>query len=268
MVARIIKATTILLATLAAGYATLVGVLYVGQESLIFAGTRLPADHQFVFDVPFREQTIDADGAQLNALLFKQPDPRGLIFFLHGNAGNLATWTTGADYYQRVNYDMFMFDYRGFGKSTGRIESEDQLHADVRRAWDSIAGDYADKPIVIYGRSLGAALAIRLAADVDAELVVLVSPFESLLAMAKEQYPFVPERAVRYPFRSDQHIGAVDEPIILVHGDSDVFIPQAHSETLLQLTKAPARLLVINGADHNNIHSYRSYLDGLTKALP
>ena len=66
-------------------------------------------------------------GATLHALHFMQEQPRGLVFFLHGNAGNLQTWTTGIDFYRRVNYDLFILDYRGYGKSTGHIESEQQL---------------------------------------------------------------------------------------------------------------------------------------------
>ena len=137
--------------------------LYVSQESMIFAATTLPRDHQFVFEVPFEEITIPVDGAEINGLHFQQPNPRGLIFFLHGNGGNLDSWTGNVDYYRRVNYDMFIFDYRGYGKSTGRIRSEKQLHDDVRAAWNTIAPRYRDKPTVIYGRSLGAALAAKLA---------------------------------------------------------------------------------------------------------
>ena len=74
----------------------------------------------------------------MHALHITQLAPRGLLFFIHGNGGDLSTWATGIDFYRKVNYDLFIFDYRGYGKSTGRIESEAQLHADVRAAWDKI----------------------------------------------------------------------------------------------------------------------------------
>ena len=249
-------------------YSLMLGYLYAAQESLIFVGTKLPADHEFEFDLPYSELTIDVDGAALNALHFRQPDPRGLVFFLHGNGGNLRSWTTGADYYQRVNYDMFMLDYRGYGKSTGEIVSEEQLHADVRAAWDRIAPEYAGKPIVLYGRSLGAALAVRLATEVEPDLVVLVSPFRSMLAMASAQYPIVPTALVRYPLRSDELIAKVQAPIVFVHGDRDTFIPIDHSLELRALATAPTSLLTIEGADHYDIHSYSSYLEGLADVLP
>ncbi|MBT8100836.1 MAG: lysophospholipase [Gammaproteobacteria bacterium] len=242
--------------------------LYITQESIIFPGTGLQPDHQFVFDLPFDEVTIPVDGAEINALHFQQANPRGLIFFLHGNAGNLDSWTSNVDYYRRVNYDLFILDYRGYGKSTGSIDSEQQLHEDVRAAWNSIAPSYAQKPVVIYGRSLGAALAARLAADVNPELLILVTPFRSMNAMAQLHYPFAPEWLVRYPLRTDELIADIQSRTVLVHGDQDRVIPLDHSYELLDLATAPTTLLVIEGADHNNIHQFSSYLDGLTAELP
>ena len=258
----VVAATPILLA------GTFFTYLYASQESIIFAGTTLPQNHQFVFDVPFEEITIPVEGAEINGLHFQQPNPRGLIFFLHGNGGNLDSWTSNAEYYQRVNYDMFIFDYRGYGKSTGRIQNEKQLHDDVRVAWDTIAPGYAEKPIVIYGRSLGAALAAKLAFDVNPDLLILVSPFRSMVAMARRQYPFLPEWLVRYPLRTDELIAEIRTPTVFVHGDEDRFIPLAHSYELRDLANGQSKLLVIEGAGHNDIHQFRTYLDGLTMELP
>ena len=242
--------------------------LYIDQESMIFASATLPQDHQFAFDVTFEEVTISVDGADINGLHFQQSNPRGLIFFLHGNSGNLDSWTTNVDYYQRVNYDMFMIDYRGYGKSTGTIQSEAQLHADVRLAWDSVAPQYGTKSTVSYGRSLGTALAAELAADVNPDLLILVSPFRSMVAMARRQYPFLPEWLVRYPLRTDKVIGAIQTPTIIMHGAEDSFVPLTHSYELRDLARTSAKLLVIEGAGHNDVHKFSSYIDGLTSVLP
>ncbi len=246
----------------------LAAVLYVKQADLIFPATPLDANFQFDFGVEFEELTLAVDGASLSAVHFRQENPRGLIFFLHGNGGNLNSWASGADYYQRINYDMFMLDYRGYGKSTGRIESEAQLHADVLTAWKSVEAEYRDKPVVIYGRSLGTALAVELSRQVDAELLILVSPFSSLVEIAKSQYPFLPAWLVKFPFDTKQRIGEVEPPIILVHGSNDTFIPPFHSYALREHIRAPSSLLIIDGADHNNIHEFRAYKDGLEAALP
>ena len=93
------------------------------------------------------------------ALHLRLPAPKGVVFFLHGNGGSLESWFINPEFYRRANYDLFMIDYRGYGKSTGQIESEAQLRADVRAAWATVAPQYAGRKVVFYGRSLGTGLA-------------------------------------------------------------------------------------------------------------
>ena len=251
----------------ALAYAGLLGALYFNQERLIFAATTLPADYRFRFDQPFEEIAVAVQGGTLDALLFRQPKPAGLVFYLHGNGGDLRTWTTGLAFYRRINFDLFIVDYRGYGKSTGSIESEAQLHADVRAAWDAIAPRYRNLPIVVFGRSLGTGLAARLAADVDPALLVLVTPFTSLAAAATRRYPYAPEFLVKYPLRTDAVIGSVRSPVLLVAGTQDALTPLADSESLRSLARSPVELLVIDGAGHNDIHRFPSYIDGLAARL-
>lgn len=160
-----------------------------------------------------------------------------------------------------------MLDYRGYGKSTGSIRSEAELNADVRAAWDIIAPRYRDMPIVIYGRSLGTGLAAKLAADVDPQLLILVSPYSSMTAAAKEAYPYAPEWLLKYPLRTDEVIGRVKSPIVILHGDQDQRIALAHSERLAALAHAPLELVVVHGAGHNDIHRFPAYLDALAARL-
>jgi uncharacterized protein len=260
-------AAVILAALVALGYAGALGLLYVTQERIILPASTLAADYRFQFDQPFEEVWIPVKGASLHALHFKQPNPRGVVFFLHGNAGNLVSWTTGLDFYRRVNYDLFIVDYRGYGKSTGHIENEAQLYADARAAYDAMAPLYRDKPIVIYGRSLGTALAASLARDVQPRLLVLVSPFSSLAASAAQAYPWAPEWVLKYPLRTDTIIGDVKSSILLIHGSEDKLIPLSHSERLKALARSPVELLVVPGAGHSDIHKFPVYLDGLAARL-
>ena len=263
--ARIAAVTLAALAAL--GYAGALGLLYVKQERIVFPASTLAADYRFQFDQPFEEVWIPVQGASLHALHFKQPNPRGVVFFLHGNAGNLVSWTTGVDFYRRVNYDLFIVDYRGYGKSTGHIENEAQLYADARAAYDAMAPLYRDKPIVIYGRSLGTALAASLARDVQPRLLVLVSPFSSLAASAAQAYPWAPGWVLKYPLRTDAIIGDIKSPILLIHGSDDKLIPLAHSQRLEALARSPVELLVVPGAGHSDIHKFPVYLDGLAARL-
>jgi pimeloyl-ACP methyl ester carboxylesterase len=249
-------------------YITAMAALYFFQDKLIFPAEPLPKNYIFTFNAPFTEINLPVDGAVLNALHFKQKDSKGLIFFLHGNSGHLVDWVTDLDFYQRANYDLFIFDYRGYGKSTGKLKSQAQAIDDVKIAWDFIAPHYKDKPIVIYGRSIGSALATELAQTVNPALLVLVSPFTSMVAMAKQRYPFAPSWLLRYPFETDKIIQNVSSEVLLIHGDEDDFIPIIHSQRLQQLTQKPSKLLIIKGADHSDIHQHDSYIESLTRSLP
>lgn len=258
----------ILLALGAFGFVAVLALLYFTQERLIFPASTLPADYRFAFEQPFEEIRIEVPGgATLDALHFRQPVPRGLVFFLHGNGGDLSSWTDDVDFYRRIDFDLFIFDYRGYGKSTGRIESEAQLHADVRAAWDRIAPAYAGKPIVIIGRSLGSGLAVRLACDVDAAMVVLVTPFVSLTAVAQRIYPFVPEWLLKYRLRTDTIAHEVKAPVLLIHGTHDELLPLEDSRALLAGFRTRKELIVIEGASHNDIHQFDAYRDGLAQRL-
>ena len=247
-------------------YAAVVALLWWRQEALLFHPQVLAQTHRFDVQADTREVWIDVPGARLHALHLRLPQPRGVVFFLHGNAGSLQTWFVNTGYYRRLNLDLFMLDYRGFGKSSGRITSEAQLMADVRTAWAQIAPLYAGKQRIFYGRSLGTGLAAQLAAEVQPELTVLVSPYTSVAALAAETYPWVPGAVLRYPLRTDEALPRVQGRVLLVHGRRDTLIPPAHSERL-QALQPRAEMLWVPAAGHGDIHDHATYLDGLAAVL-
>jgi uncharacterized protein len=225
------------LAALAAAgiYGAVLALLWWRQESLLFHPQVLPATLVFDQGADVHETWVDVPGARLHALHLRLPDPDGVVFFLHGNAGSLQTWFINADFYRQANFDLFMLDYRGFGKSTGRIQSQAQLQADTQAAWQQVAPLYAGRKRVVYGRSLGTGLAAGLAAQVQPELTVLVSPYESMQALARLHYPWVPAAVLRYPLRTDLVLPQVQGPVLLAHGAQDGLIPPAHSLALQKL---------------------------------
>jgi len=247
-------------------YATAIALLWWQQERLLFQPQRLPADHRFQLPPDVHETWVDVPGARLNALHLQLPAPEGVVFFLHGNAGNLESWFVGEPFYRQANMDLFMIDYRGYGKSSGRVQSEAQLLADVRVAWDAIAPRYAGKRRVVYGRSLGSGLAAMLAADVQPEMTVLVSAYASMADLARQHYPWVPSIALRYPLRTDRALARIRSDVWLAHGGRDTLIPAAHS-VRLQALAPRAQLLLVPEAAHNDIQDFDAYLAGLRKAL-
>lgn len=253
--------------TLALGlYAAVLALLWWRQEALLFHPEVLAPDHRFELAPDVHEMWVEVPGARLNALHLQLPQPRGVVFFLHGNAGSLQNWFIGTDYFRRLNYDLFMLDYRGFGKSSGRIESEAQLMADVRAAWAQVAPLYAGGQRVIYGRSLGTGLAAELAAEAQPTLTVLVSPYSSLQALAAEKLPWVPGAVLRYPLRTDAALARVQGRVWLAHGGQDTLIPPVHSQRLLA-AQPRAELLLVPEAGHGDIHQFSAYQEGLAAEL-
>ncbi|MBL8471774.1 MAG: alpha/beta hydrolase [Rhodocyclaceae bacterium] len=247
-------------------YVCVLAWLYFRQEYLLFPGKPLPPDYRFDVPADVQEVRLPVAGATLSALHLRLPQPAGVVFFLHGNDENLATWFVNTDYYRKLNYDLFMIDYRGYGKSTGRIASQAQLLADVRAAWDYAAPLYAGKRRVIYGRSLGTGPAAILAAAVHPDLTVLVSPYCSVTQVARSEYPFVPGFLVRYPLSTCDAAGQMSTPLLLIHGERDTLIPPVHSEQIRARDPA-ADLQMIAGAGHEDIHDFPAYLDLLAARL-
>ncbi len=247
-------------------YALLIAALAWGQERLLFQPQKLPADYRHEQAADVQEVNVDVPGARLNALHLRLPHPDGVVFFLHGNGGSLANWFVNTDDYRRLNFDLFMIDYRGYGKSTGRIASQAQLQADVRAAWDGIAPLYAGKRRVVYGRSLGTGLAAMLAADVQPELTVLVSPYFSMQDLARTHYPWVPSTVLRYPLHTDDALPRIRGAVLLMHGERDTLIPPDNS-LRLQALLPRARLLRVPQAAHNDMQDFPVYRDGLAAAL-
>lgn len=260
----------VLIALAAALYAALLATLWWAQERLLFHPTVLSADHRFNLPPDVQEQWVEVPGARLHALHLRLPHPDGVVFFLHGNAGSLDTWFVNAEFYRRANLDLVMIDFRGYGKSTGRIDSEAQLNADVQAAWERFSPAYAGLRKVVYGRSLGSGLATTLASRVQPDLTVLVSPYVNMADLAHEQYPWVPawvlRSLLRYPLQTDTRLAGIRGPVLLVHGGRDALIAPSHTQRL-QAVAPSARVLVIPEAGHGDIHEYPAYLDGLAQAL-
>jgi uncharacterized protein len=254
------------LALVALLYGAVLALLWFQQERLLFQPQVLPASHRFDTGPDVHEVWVDVPGARLNALHLRLPQPRGVVFFLHGNGGSLDNWFVNLDFYRQAGMDLFMVDYRGYGKSSGRITSEAQLHDDVRAAWRSVAPRYAGLPRVFFGRSLGTGLAAALAAKEAPELTVLVSPYFSMEALATEHYPWVPAAVLRYPLRTDQWLPQVRGPVLLVHGELDRLIEPSHSSRLQALWPASQRV-VVPGAGHNDLQQFPAYSDALALAL-
>jgi len=263
----IIITATILSCLLLSGWA----IMNFNQERMIFFPEVLPLDFRFVFPVPFEEINLKVEDATINALHFKKTGSKGVIIYFHGNAGNLSSWGYVAPDFLSRGYDVFIIDYRGYGKSTGRIISEQMLHDDAAAIYTYVKGVYPEDRIILYGRSIGTGIACRLAMENKPHMLILESPYFSLKDIANRFIPFLPEALIdtifKYPLRTDLWIPHVACPIYLFHGTEDEIIPFDASTRLVHLIHAEHELFATPGGGHNDLIEYPLYHEGLDRIL-
>lgn len=261
----------LLLWTLSLGalaYILVCGLLYWGQERLLFFPQKLDTNYRFPFASRFQERWIQApDGTRLHGLLFRADSSRGLIFYLHGNGGALDSWGDVAATYTRLGYDVFMLDYRGYGKSEGQIESQHQLLNDVETAYRQLLSEYPENHITVLGYSLGTGAAAWLAARYQPRRLILQAPYLSMRAVARQHYPWVPGFVVRYPLATDQELPRVAAPITIFHGDQDEIIDYRSTLKLKALLKPTDQFITLPGAGHNGMTDNPAYRRAIQEIL-
>lgn len=241
-------------------YLVLCAVFYFFQDFFFFRPEVLP--HSFTYQYPFdfEEQTFEMeDGGKINAIHFRVPNSRGVIYYLKGNSRSIKGWGKFAKDFVSNGYDFFMMDYRGFGKSRGK-RTEYTLYNDAQTLYKWLSKQYPEEQIVIYGRSMGSGIAARIAAWNHPKMLILDSPYYSFYHQVR-RYGFVlPLRwLLRYQIRTDQFFRNIESPVFLIHGDKDRLIPFDHSRQLQNLRPDIAHLLPIEGGGHNNLPDYPEY---------
>lgn len=242
--------------------------LYVFQERLIFHPETLSNIFEFKFDQPFEEinYTTD-DGNMINALLFKVDNPRGIVYYHHGNADNLIYWGARAVDFTSKGYNILMYDYRGFGKSSGKIKNERMIFSDALMIYKRLLYDYKERDIILYGTSLGTGIAARLANENNPKILILETPYFNFYDVSKYHYPYLPNSILlHYQFKINKHLPEIKIPIFLFHGTEDLTVPYNSSERLVKLSKH-ATLITIQNGSHNNLNSFALYHEKLDEIL-
>jgi len=238
----------------------LLALVYFVQDRFIFKPEKLKQDFQFKFDVPFKELFFDvAPGVRINGLHFYRKDPLGLIFYLHGNTRSIKGWSKYARDFYRYGYDVVLADYRGFGKSTGK-RSEENLLNDMQFVYKTLAAQYTEHHILVYGRSLGSGFACKIASENKPRYLILDSPYYNFLKVVKRFLPLLPlQWVLRYHLRTDKWIRHVNCHTYIIHGTKDWLIPIRHSEALQKINPNKITLIRIDGGGHNNLTSFPEY---------
>jgi hypothetical protein len=266
--------TGVLLRIVAIGglvYLGLLAALYFVQARMLFLpSSELVADPGAV-GLAFEDVAIDtADGERLHGWWVPHPNARGTLLFSHGNAGNVSYRLDSLRLFHRLRLNVLIYDYRGYGRSTGR-PSEHGLYRDgeAARRWLTEKAGVDAGELVLFGRSMGAAVAARLATGHRAACVVAESAFTSVPGRAAEIYWWLPVRwLVHIRMNTRRSIADADLPVLVVHSRDDEIVPFSHGRRLLEAAGQRGELLEISG-DHNTgfLQSAERYVDGLDRFL-
>lgn len=195
------------------------------------------------------------DGTRLFGWYVGSRRSSALLLWCHGNAGNMIHRLENLSALYEVGLSVFLFDYRGYGRSEG-TPSEKGLYQDARAAYQYLTDIRHLDPsrLVLFGRSLGAAVAGHLASERKVAGLILESAFPSVAAMAKEQFGGIPAHWLlgsRFPLID--HLKFIHVPILMIHGDQDSIVPFSLGEQVFMAATSPKLLYVVKGADHNNL---------------
>ncbi|AFM27894.1 alpha/beta hydrolase [Desulfomonile tiedjei] len=226
-------------------------------------------ERQIFFPDPFlictpRDQGLDfkdirfetSDGVTLHGWLVPAEPSIGIMLFCHGNAGNISHRVDNIRRLHDIGLSVFIFDYRGYGLSKGRI-TERGFYLDAEAAYDEVLKHTqgGKLKLVVFGRSLGGIAAVYLASQRPCSGVVLESTFTNLAAMARYHFPLpVPESLVRNRLNSIDRIGKVRSKILFFHGDRDDIVPIELGRDLFNAAQAPKEFVTIPGAGHNDTY--------------
>lgn len=257
---RITKLKKVLLIVLGL-YAMIGSALYLFQEKFIFLPTVLEQDYKYTFNNDFEEVFLKTDSAAvINAIHFKVKNPKGVILYFHGNAGDLSRWGEIASYFTKFNYDVFVIDYRTYGKSTGPL-SEKAMYHDAQFCYTYLKARYSENDIILYGRSLGTGVATFIASENNPKQLLLETPYYSLVDVAKYRFPMFPvTKLMSYTFPTYKLMNTVYCPILIIHGTEDKVVPMSSGKKLYQsINSESCTFIEIQGASHNNIIDYPEY---------
>lgn len=249
-------------------YLIVIGLLYFNQESLFFHASKLDENHQFTFSNKPEEVRIKtSDTIHLHGLLFKAQKSKGLVFYLHGNTGTVETWGNIAPNYTNLGYDIFILDYRGFGKSEGEISSEKQLFSDISAAYNQLKKQYQEKNIIVTGYSIGSGMAAYLASKNHPKALILQAPYYCLEDLATDKFPIVPNFIVKYKIPTFEFIKKVKAPIYIFHGTEDYVIPYENATQLSVFLKPNDKLFTLENQGHLGVNDNETFLVKLKEIL-
>lgn len=243
-------------------------MLYFKQDSMIFLGAELSPNSlkELLNRFPHSELRITTpDGIELHGwyLQANGDEPKPLLIYFGGNAENIAPMLLEQNHFK--GYSLLLMSYRGYGLSGGK-PSQKTLCSDALFLYDSFSAkpEIDANRILLMGRSLGTGVAVNLASKRSAEGLVLISPYDSMTALAKEFYPWLPVSLLfKHPFDSLTLAPSIKSPLLTIIGSHDNIITPQRSQVLVQAWGGKTQLVEIEGVDHNELGNQQQFWDAI-----
>ena len=252
-------------------YVILILALALFQRFILLHPTKLAKD--YVYELPNCEEFYVEISSEirLNALRFLTKDSvsKGVVLYFHGNADNLARWGEHATEFTSRGYDVVMYDYRGFGKSNGRLDEKNFLN-DAQYIFDDLGRRYNPDKIVLYGRSLGCGAAIKVASDNAVKMLILETPYYSLPDVAWSSLPIFPYKYIsEFQVPAYEWLPKVRCQTHVFHGTDDDIIPYSQSQKLIASAKKNPReiLTTLQGGHHKGLEKFKEYQTKMDELL-
>lgn len=230
--------------------------LYFFQEKLLFHPEKLPANYRFEFSAAFKQVDVPLDNeTNLSIVQFTVPDSlnKGVVLYFHGNKGNINRYAPFATHFTRNNYEVWMIDYPGFGKTTGKISVE-RMYSDALILYRMARSRFTTDSIIIYGKSLGTGIASQLAAIRDCRQLILETPYYSTQSLAQRLLPIYPS-LLKYELKTADYFEKIKVPVTLLHGTDDLTVPYSESKKIIK-DHPQVNLISFKDGEHNNLHTY------------
>jgi fermentation-respiration switch protein FrsA (DUF1100 family) len=251
-------------------YAALGIVVYYLQDYFFFQSLAVNSAHRYNFSIPYREVNIPyTDQENLNIVQFETNKPfKGVVLYFHGNRKNIGWYAGFAPLFTAQGYEVWMPDYPGYGKSTGKI-TEEKLYDYSHQLYKLAAKKTTADSIIVFGKSMGSGLATYLASQVVCKRVILETPYYSLSSVAQHFFPIYPmETMTRVKIPSFEYLQQVSEPVSIFHGTGDMIVPYSNAQRLKPFLKTSDEFITIQGGSHNNLRSFPLFsqkIDSLLK---
>ncbi len=261
----------LVVAGLIAGYFILIAFVYAKQGSMLYFPARDIEATPTNIGLDYREFTLRTkDGLDISAWYIPADNATGFVLFCHGNAGNISHRLDSIQIFHGLGLGVLIFDYRGYGKSEGSPD-EEGTYIDAEAAWDYLVNVLHVKPqrIVLFGRSLGSAVAAEVALRKQAGALIMESGFTSVPDLGKKFFPHLPVRLIsRYHYESINKVGRIKIPKLFIHSPDDEIVPYEQGVRLFERASEPKEFFrIIGGHNEGFLLSGEEYISGLKTFL-